>query len=280
MKTDTDKVQSELAKAGLTFGDIDSLFVSHSHYDHALDAPAYKDATVYGSCSTAKTICSVLGDTVTACDKDNTCLKKPSESYEKFKNLWPDFKPLTFSDTPIETGGFNVWAVPGEHGIKPWALQGLQHLLDGMATYGHLYAEHGPVYSFYLERDDIKILVVPSAGYPDQYPDFVKPDIVFLGIGALSHWLNKRPSNPIPFNNASFADMVWQRNVVDTGAKVVIPIHWDAFNYELSDNARLTSKIGDDVLMTLQDLKSRHSEESKKVNILMPPIRKLSCSSL
>ena len=274
MKTDPVKVESELAKAGLTFGEIDSLFVSHSHYDHALDALAYKDATVYGSCTTAQTICSVLGDTENACKDDNKVNKNCPSSDKKFDRLWPDFERLTFSDDPIETAGFKVWAVPGEHGTKPWALQGLQHLLDRMATYGKYYADHGPVYSFYLERGDIRILVVPSAGYPDQYPDFVKPNIVFLGIGVLSSWVEKRPENPAPFDSASYAEILWRKNVEELGANVVIPIHWDSFNYALSDELRLTNETADNVGETLEFLKKQASESKNDVKLLLPPIRK------
>lgn len=274
MKTDPNKVETELSKAGLTFGDIDSLFVSHSHYDHALDAPAYKKATVYGSCMTAKTICSILDEDSEVCQKDNKASKKVQLSCDNFEEQWANFEHLTLSDTAIETGGFKVWAVPGEHGVKPWALQGFQHLLDGMARHGELYADHGPVYSFYLERGDTKILVVPSAGYPDQYPEFVKPNIVFLGIGALSFWLKKRPQNPTPYDYASYAEILWKKSVDELGASVVIPIHWDMFNYALSEELRLTIKKADDVNKTLEFLRNQPSVKSKEVKILMPPVRK------
>ena len=241
-------VLTQLKKADLDFNSIEALFVSHSHYDHALDASEYET--------------QVFGSNVTKASNESP---------------WYNFKLLEYSKTPIPVGDFEIWAIPGKHVNKPLGTKNLEAIFHKIASQGDKYRQHGPVYNFYIKYQNLKVLVVSSANYPDIYPEFVKPDIVFLGIGMLSNWLDKRPPHPTPSDSRTYAEIFWEKNVESLGARMVIPVHWDSFNYELGSQLRLPYTAVDDVSETLEFLKSKaesHSSTGQQIEILMPPALK------
>ena len=81
----------------------------------------------------------------------------------------------------------------------------------------HRYAEGG-TYSLLVKHTNRKLLV----GTPVDLPD-VRADVIFLGVAAAG----------IPGNEEDYWREVWQRAVVTTQAKRVIPIHWDDFGLPL-----------------------------------------------
>jgi L-ascorbate metabolism protein UlaG (beta-lactamase superfamily) len=175
-----------------------ALFVAHSHYDHAMDSATVarkSGAIVIGSESTANI---ARGEGL------------PDERIRVVK----DGDPLTF-------GRFRVTAFETPHSPKPLYLGEIEkplHLPARASDY-----REGGNYSFLIEHDGVRILVVASANYVPGRLKNVRADVVFLGIGTLGK------------QSDEFAESYWREVVLSTGAKRVIPIHWDDFMLPLDE---------------------------------------------
>ncbi|MBA2935728.1 MBL fold metallo-hydrolase [Sphingomonas sp. CGMCC 1.13654] len=169
---------------------VDLLLVSHSHYDHVLDAPAVARAT------------------------GTTTVGSPSTREVALGGGIPDAHIRVASGgEQLDTGAFHVTVFrslhsPGDRvpGTITWPLSFPAKVKD--------YKEGG-TFAFLIAHRGLSILVHPSANFvPGMYRG-VHADAVFLATGGLG----AQPDD--------FARAYWHEVVEATGAKLVVPIHWD-----------------------------------------------------
>ena len=84
----------------------------------------------------------------------------------------------------------------------------------------------GSNYSFLLRHPQGNILIVPSANFIRGLFKDERAEVVFLGIGVLGK------------QSDEFIQTYWNEVVRATGAKLVIPIHWDDFTRSLDEPLR------------------------------------------
>jgi L-ascorbate metabolism protein UlaG (beta-lactamase superfamily) len=184
-------IQTSLARAGIN-NRLRAVLVAHSHYDHALDAPTVARRTgaqLVGSVSTRNI---GLGGGLS-----NNRIQ-----------VVADGDQLTF-------GAFRITVFSAPH--SPNALfPGTITSPLGPPARASRYREGGN-FSFLIEHRGFRILVQPSANFSPRRYRNVRADIVFLGIGALGR------------QSSAFTVTYWREVVHATGARLVIPIHWDDF---------------------------------------------------
>jgi L-ascorbate metabolism protein UlaG (beta-lactamase superfamily) len=211
----TDGFFSRPGKGGLIFGTIapdpgeidfalqrgrvpklEAIFVAHSHHDHAMDS------AVVAKCSGAMLAGTLSTRNIGRPDPDRT-QALPIGGERRY-------------------GDFSVEAFESRHspGLLTALLKGdIEDPFDPPA-HAFFYKEGGS-YSFVLRHPRGTILVHPSAGAPAGVYRGVRADVVFLGIGTLGNQGEK------------FARDYWDEVVRTTGAKLVIPIHWDDITISL-----------------------------------------------
>lgn len=168
-----------------------AVLVAHSHYDHAMDAAVVAQRTgavLYGTNSTAN-----IGNGYTKWTEKKIEIPRHGE-----------VQPF---------GRFSVQFLESPHSPDFWFSGEITHPLKSPASVS-AYRE-GRNFSFVLRHQLGTILIHPSANYsPCLFKD-VKADVVFLSIGLLGK------------QSEAFRREYWQQVIRATGAKLVIPIHWD-----------------------------------------------------
>lgn len=183
---------------------VKAIFVSHSHYDHALDVPSFlklTNATLYGSESTLNIARGV-------------CLPEHL------------LMPLTVN-RDYRIGEFYVRAIPSRHsppvpGINNDLGTMIDHALKQPARY-HEYREGGS-YDFLIHHRGRSMLIKPSAGFVEGALNGKHADVLFLATGAFGQQCET-------YRAAYYANTVGA-----TRPGLVIQIHWDDFFAPLSDN--------------------------------------------
>ena len=209
IRTHPPTVDAALHRAGATR--IRALFVSHSHYDHALDA-AYvihrtkrlqqTGAILHGSGSTLN-----IGRGGDLAGSDMA-----------------PFQPRV----PIRIGRhFTVTVIPSKHSDPiPGINSDLGQTIDKpllQPARAKAYTEGGS-YDFLIRHRGRSILVKASASYLPGALDRIKADVLFLGVTGLG---SKAPAA---------RDDFYRNTVQQVNARQVIPIHWDNFLCPLSEH--------------------------------------------
>ncbi|TDF56774.1 MBL fold metallo-hydrolase [Cupriavidus sp. L7L] len=187
---DSTRIDSVIAETGMRR--INAIFVAHSHHDHALDAGSVAvktGADVYGSASSLW-IADAAG-------------------------LPRDRQKLLNDRQQTTIGRFHVTAFETEHSPKSLFSGDITEPIS-LPTWPWAF-KAGSNHSFLMDHPAGRILIVPSASPPKGAFSGVKADVVFLSIARLAG----QPE----------ADIwaYWEEAVVRTGARYVIPIHWDDF---------------------------------------------------
>jgi L-ascorbate metabolism protein UlaG (beta-lactamase superfamily) len=213
---------------------VDLLFVSHSHYDHALDAAAVAartGATVVGSASTQQV---ALGGGIPA---SRTRVVTGGETFA--------------------AGAFKVTVLRSRHSAGD-RVPGVIAAPLRQPVEAKAYKEGG-TFAFLIEHGDQRILVHPSANYvPGMYRG-VRADTVFLATGGLS-------TQP-----ASVTQNYWREVVETTGAKLVVPIHWDDFLQPLDRPLQPLRIFLDDIPATMARIAPLAARDNVKIRY-MPAI--------
>ena len=194
-----------------------ALLVAHSHHDHAMDCAVVAHRTgalLVGSASTAN-----IGRGYGMTD-DQLRIVKHRDTL--------DFGRFTVEifASPHSPGGSN----PGEIAapLRP-------------PVRASAYKEGGS-YAFLLRHPQGNILIHPSANFVPGLYKGVKADAVFLSIGLLGK------------QSQAFARDYWREVVQATGAKLVIPIHWDDFTRPLNEPLQPMPHLMDDFERGMQSL--------------------------
>ena len=208
-------VGATLTRAGL--GRIDLLFVTHTHYDHALDIAAVAaktGATIVGSPSTREV---ALGGGV------------PDARIRMIKG-----------GERFAAGEFTVTVIRSVHSLGDRVPGDVTAPLRQPAAAKDY--KQGGTFAYLIEHRGLRILVHASANYvPGMYRG-VKADMVFLATGGLA---------PQP---ADFTARYWDEVVRATGAKLVVPIHWDDFLLPLDQPLQPLRRFLDDIPLTMNRL--------------------------
>ena len=227
--------------AALNQAEIESLaavLVAHSHYDHAMDAPAVAwrtGAALVGSESTLN-IGRGFG--------------LPSE-----KLVEVDLAE------PMKFGRFSVTSILSEHSPKPkftGLIEGPLHVPTRVRNY-----RVGECYSFVVthtsESGHVKrLLMHASAGFAPDCLRGQQADVAFLGMAPIG----KQPD--------AYRQEYWAQTVTMVGARRVYPTHWDDFTRPLSQPLVPLPYIGDDFGVTLDFLTHKHDADGTEILIPQP----------
>lgn len=173
-----------------------AIFISHTHHDHVMDAPYIANqckAAIYGS-ESARNV--ALGGGVPAdrivVFQHGSCFSIGDYKVRILKSLHS--KPTILNDDLGEP-------IP-EPLVQPASLRD--------------YKEGGS-YDFFVEHQEKSILIRPSFNYIKGQLDGLHADILFLGVAGLA--------KADPEMEKTF----FSETVEKTGARLVIPVHWDNF---------------------------------------------------
>ncbi|PNG50309.1 MULTISPECIES: MBL fold metallo-hydrolase [unclassified Variovorax] len=214
---DEGRIRAALAAANVD--NLDAVLVSHSHHDHAMDSAAVarmKGASLVGSTSSR-----------------NLALGEGFTGPFHVPNFGTELSIVSARD-PSQPTGFSVEAFPSKHSPKPVFPGTIDDKL-GMAERPLSAFKEGGTYSFVIRHATGTVLVQPSANYLCGKLKKVKADVVFLSIGLLGK------------QSDTFARNYWREVVLATGAKLVIPVHWDDFTVPLAEPLSVTPLAMDDV---------------------------------
>jgi len=204
LKPNQDAIAWALARGRV--GTVEAVLVPHSHFDHALDSASVArktGAVVVGSLSTCRIVRA-----------------------EEFPQ---DRTRLIAGGEQFQFGSFRVRAFLARHTPKPpWPIPALDEDVDpGFKVPARIFDyEQGGTYSFLVEHDARAVLIHSSTNYVRGLYDGVRADVVFLGVALLAR---QRPD---------FAKTYWDEVVTKTGAKLVIPVHWDDYTRPLDQRLK------------------------------------------
>lgn len=192
---------------------LDGVWVAHSHYDHALDAPflvGQFGGVLYGSESTRQI---ALGQGL-------------AES-----------RIVTLDDNATHSlGAFQVQALVSAH--APTGFTGGFNQTPVTLPAHALSFKEGVSYTFVVSHGDKSLaLIQPSAGFvPDQNRG-IEVGAVFLGAGGLGKQTD------------AYLERYWHEMVTQTKAKQVYLIHWDDFTKPLMAQGHVLPSVAMPVLL-------------------------------
>ena len=199
IKNDKASTDTALCDQLISLHSIDRLraiIISHTHHDHVMDAPYIANqcgAKIFGS-ESAKNV--ALGGNVPV---DNIAVFEHGSCFSI-----GDFKITVLKSLHSKPNQFNNDL--GQPITKPLVQPA------GLREY-----KEGGSYDFYVEHKEKKIVIRPSFNYIEGQLDGICADVIFLGVAGLAK------ADP-DMEKKFFAETVEK-----TGAKLVIPVHWDNF---------------------------------------------------
>ncbi|TGN12004.1 MBL fold metallo-hydrolase [Leptospira ilyithenensis] len=238
LSTDISIIESVMAKTRMNR--LKGIFVCHSHYDHAMDAPfvaKLTGANLYGSSSTL----NVGAGAGLSFDRMN----------------------LFIPGKPVRIGKFTVTVLSSKH-TPPFKILGKTNATDPnhpnidspliQPAKASDYIEGG-AFDFLIQHGSHSLLIKGSTNYIEGALDRYKVDVLFLGIAQLS----KQPE--------TFQETYYKETVKAVKAKQVIPIHWDNFFKPLAEPLEPNLKIGDDFNANMNFI--LHKTKADNVNVIL-----------
>ena len=223
------RINKALASGKIT--SLDALLVAHSHHDHAMDAGVVAKKTgaiVIGTRSVANI---AIGSGLPASRT----------------------KTVVDGET-IEIGKFTVHVISSPHSAKPVAQGEITSPLKTPS--GILEYKEGGNFSYLIQHPQGSVLVHASANYRPGMYSGMRADVVFLGIGLLGR------------QSDAFIRDYWQEVVQTTGAKIVVPVHWDDFTVSLDRPLRPTAPLFDKVKEALAAIGELAAADGVEVRML------------
>jgi L-ascorbate metabolism protein UlaG (beta-lactamase superfamily) len=208
IEPDQARITHALNRAGVT--KLAAVLTAHSHHDHAMDSPEVA----------RRTKALLIGSESTA-------------NIAQGQNFPEDRIRLISGGETFTFGRFRITVIKSPHspcGLFMGDITKLVHPPAKVWAY-----KEGGNYSFLIEHDEARILIHPSANYDPGFLNNVRADVVFLGIGILGK------------QSDQFARDYWREVVHATGARVVIPVHWDDFTRPLDEPLHPMPPLLDDV---------------------------------
>lgn len=216
-----------------------AIFVSHSHYDHALDiaelARQLPQTRIIGSQSSLNI---ARGNKIA---ESQLTLVKPYEA--------------------LQFGAFKVTPIPSKHTPATVVNDDLGEEITAPLTLpAHFSAfKEGGSFDYLIEYLGYKILVKASTGAIDQQLKDTQVDTLFLGIAQLSK------------QSKDYQQHYLQNSLAITKPKRVIPIHWDNFFQGLDQPFEFMPRIADNSPQSLRILIDAAKKQNSKVSLLTQP---------
>ena len=212
-----------------------AIFVSHTHYDHVLDAACLASKTGAVLCGSRSAVNVGLGGGV------------PQARLRQFS-----------AGETLRFGAFAVTILPSIHS-KPNFLNddlGVE-ITEPLAQPARKrdYTEGGS-FDFLIRHGEDTLLVRPSCNYIPGALRGIRADTILLGIGTMGK--EKR----------EFMDAFWDETVKTVDAKRLIPIHWDNFFRPLRAPLSPQTRLGDNVPRSLDDLLRRCAAEGRSLELV------------
>ena len=231
---DREVIREELRRPALS--KVDAIFVGHSHYDHALDAPVVAQMT----------------GAVAVGSKSYRFIHQGAGGRTDSANL------ITLSAEREEHafGRFLVTFVRSDH-VSSHSF--VQRMAEGEITRPVKIPARfsdfncGGIYAIHIAHPDGAVAVTTTAGARAGQFRSLRADAIFLGIGLLA----KEPE--------SKRDFYWRETVEALDPTVVIPVRWDDFNRPLSRGLMPRSLVADDVKGALDWLKAKRGTRRLQV---------------
>jgi len=211
LAVNTDRLVTEIPRA-------DAVLCGHSHYDHALDAPdlaRHSGCPLIGSQSTLN-----IGRAAGLPESQLVDIESRAEA-----------QGPELAVGSVRIGSSVAAALPSAHGrVPPFGKVPLPGTIDRPPSWPPRVTElrHGPVYSWYLDLGDVRMLHVDSADY--RLETFIDVQVDVLLLCAIGRQYKQDYTSAI---------------VRAVRPQVVIPCHWD--DYTLPWGARPRQLPGCDV---------------------------------
>lgn len=226
---DLDAITNGLKRANVTR--LAAVLVNHSHYDHALDAPEVAK----------RTNAKLVG----------------SESTANIGRGWglPESQIAVVKvGEPVQYGAFTVTVLKSRHSPTNFTGGVIDKPLKPPAAATD-YLE-GESYAFLIQHGTRALLINASAGYEPGALAGVHADVILLGAGSLG------------IREDAFRLGYWHDLVKATGAKRILPIHWDDFTLPAGTPPSPMPYILGDFDKTMTFLQERGKADS--VDVRMP----------
>ncbi|MBP1783434.1 L-ascorbate metabolism protein UlaG (beta-lactamase superfamily) [Micromonospora sp. HB375] len=218
---DLGRITSALARAGVTR--LDALFVAHSHYDHAMDAPEvvkHLGGRLFGSESTLN-----VGRGAGLAEESMTRIADGGEH---------------------TVGAFTVRVLAAVHSPGnrfPGTID--EPLVPPVRASSY---RDGGCFSFLITHPGGSLLIHPSANFVPGKFDGLDVDVLYLATGALG------------VQPRRFQDDYWRHVVEATRPGLIVPIHWDNFFVSLDRRLRPLPPVFDRFAVTKAFLDRRSAE--------------------
>ena len=232
---DAAAIDRELARLGVTR--LAAVVPVHSHYDHAMDSPAVALRTGALLIGSASTLNIGRGQKL---PEDRMRLVKPGDV--------------------VTLGKFTLRFIASRHSPTPYSDGVHADTLDAPLTPPARVTAYpeGQVWSIVVEHTSgRRMLVQGSAGIVPGALAGLRVDTVFLGVGTLGK------------KDEAYRSAYWQETVRASGAKRVIPIHWDDFWLPLDQPLAAMPLLFDNFDVVMADLTARGAADG--VEVRMPP---------
>ena len=210
LSTDTTVADKVISQFG--FDRLRAIFISHSHYDHVLDACYFANqcsADIYGSES-------VLNVTRGG--------KVPEQRLHSFNGK-----------DVFHVGAYQVTILPSIHSKAHWYNDDLGKTIDQPLTQPAKKKDfkEGGSFDFLVSHHNKTYLIRPSYNYLEGQLDTIRADVLFLGIGGLSKDTDERKKK------------FFYETIGKVHPHTVIPVHWDNFFSPLYGEIKTTPKFMD-----------------------------------
>lgn len=211
---------------------------AHSHYDHALDAPV---------------VCAQTGAMLVG--SESTANVGRGQGLSEARILVPD------TNRPVAFGAFTVTLIESVHSPGDRFPGTVNAPLSPPARATAWTT--GACYSILVEhaspsRGDRSLLIQASANYIRGALRGRRADVVYLGIGELGKTTH------------AFRDTYWNEVVLATGARRVVPVHWDDLFRPLGKPVRPARYLFDDFEVTMRFLLEYAAADGVEVAIPVP----------
>jgi L-ascorbate metabolism protein UlaG (beta-lactamase superfamily) len=219
---DSEPIAKSLERAGITR--LAAVIVTHSHYDHAMDAPEVARRTgaiAVGSESTA----NVARGWKLAENQIRIVRDGDQIAFGRFQ--------ITFIQTRHAPTGFTGGEIR-------------EPLIPPVRAYQY---REGTSFSVLVRHNGKTLLVQSTAGFVEGALRGQKADVVFLGIGTLGK------------QEEGFRRVYWRETVQAAGASRVIPIHWDDFTRPLDQPLVPLPYLFDDLDKSMAFILGRAQQE-------------------
>lgn len=209
----------------------------HSHFDHAMDIGAIANRTGAAVVGSGSSAAIARGAGV------------PEEQIVVAAN-----------DSSYTFGRFSVRLLRTPHAAVGWRgsvpLPGT--IEDPLALPAPVTAfREGGSYALLISHPTGKALVLGSAGFSAELFDTLRVDTVFLGVGLLESL------------GRDYMRQYWQATVTATGARTVVPIHFEDYTQPFG-TMRLAPKILDDFSVTVRILKDLRRRWDSDTQLYLP----------